>query len=140
MSEYWLDTNIIIRFVTADHPVMSEECRQLIHQAHTGEIRLKVASMVLAECCWVLKSSMYAHSPRDIAHVLLSFLAINGIEAEESEVVMLALEDFANLNVDFIDAYLSRKSKQSGANPIITCNKKDFDKLNAKHISPAFVI
>lgn len=135
-SKAWIDTNIIIRFITADHPRMTEETAQLMEKAETGEVTLKVHAMIVAECCWVLESSYYGFSKSDIASVLTSFLTAKGIEAEEENVVIRSLERYAEYNVDFIDAYLAEHAKARHPDYIITYNAKDFAKLEVRFNEP----
>jgi predicted nucleic-acid-binding protein len=105
-------------------------------QAEDGRIILKVASIVIAECCWVLQSSHYQFSPSDIAGVLTSFITARGIEMDEKDVIIHALDRYATAHVDFIDAYLVEHAKAAGTDPIITYNSKDFQKLNVSFYRP----
>lgn len=132
----WIDTNIIIRFITADHARMTAETAQLMAKAEQGAMTLKVAAMIVAECCWVLESSHYGFSKSEIAAVLASFLTAKGIEAEEENVVINALETYAEQNIDFIDAYLAEHAKARAPGYIITYNASDFKKLDIQFDDP----
>jgi len=136
-KEAWIDTNIIIRFLTADHAEMTPECASLMKAAEEGYIKLRVSPLIIAECCWVLQSPHYRFTPRDIAKVLIDFLAADGIDADEQETLITALQHYAELDVDFIDAYLAAHARGSGTKRIITFNAKDFDKLKAEHVRPS---
>jgi predicted nucleic-acid-binding protein len=133
----WIDTNIIIRFITSDHPNMTPETALLMKQAEDGHIILKVASMIIAECCWVLQSSHYQFAPSDIAGVLTSFITANGIEMDEKDVIIHALDRYSMDQIDFIDAYLAEHVKAVGSEPIVTYNMKDFQKLNVSFYTPS---
>jgi predicted nucleic-acid-binding protein len=133
----WMDTNIIIRFITADHLIMTPETALLMKQAEDGHIILKVASMIIAECCWVLQSPQYQFAPSDIAGVLTSFITANGIEMDEKDVIIHALDRYSTNQIDFIDAYLVEHVKAVGSEPIITYNTKDFQMLNVLFYTPS---
>lgn len=135
-SKAWIDTNIIIRFITADHPRMTAETAQLMAKAEAGAVTLKVAAMIVAECCWVLESSQYGFSKNEIAAVLTSFLTAKGIEAEEEHVVIRSLKRYAEHHVDFIDAYLAEHAKARDPSYVITYNAKDFKKLDVRFNEP----
>lgn len=135
----WIDTNIIIRFITADHPTMTPEVAQLMKKTERGQIRLKVPSLVIAECCWVLESSLYDFSRSDIANVLTAFLVSEGIEMDEKDVVLSALNMYSRSSVDYVDAYLAALAKNEGSAPIVTFNSKDFKKLNVNFCRPGEV-
>lgn len=132
----WIDTNIIIRYITADHPIMTPEVSLLIKKAEDGQIILKVASMIIAECCWVLQSSYYHFTPSDIAEVLTAFILADGIDMDEKDVIIHALDHYATTQVDFIDAYLAALANAMGNESIVTYNAKDFQKLNVSHCRP----
>ena len=137
VRKIWVDTNIIIRFITSDHPEMTKESADLMKKAENGDVILKVAAMVVAECCWVLNSNHYGFAKKEIGEVLAAFLTAKGIEAEEELVVLKALEHFSVQNVDFIDAYLAEHVKASNPDYIVTFNATDFDKLNVLHNRPS---
>ena len=136
----WLDTNVIIRYITADHPTMTPETAQLMERVDLGEVKLKLASIVIAECCWVLQSRTYGFRPSEIANVLIAFLGADGIEAEEREVLICALEQYAADNIDFIDAYLAEHAKAVGPPVIVTFNDRDFAKLKISYHRPSDLI
>jgi predicted nucleic-acid-binding protein len=133
----WLDTNVIIRYITADHPTMTPETAQLMERVERGEVKLKLASIVIAECCWVLQSRTYGFRPSEIANVLVAFLGAVGVEAEEREVLIRALERYAADDVDFVDAYLAEHAKDVGPPVIATFNERDFAQLNISYHRPS---
>lgn len=132
----WIDTNIIIRFITADHPAMTPEAARLMKKAELGQLRLKIPSMVIAECCWVLQSRQYRYAPSDIAGVLSALIAADGIEMDEKDVILDALELYSRSSVDFVDAYMSAHARAAGSDPIVTFNTKDFRKLKSASLRP----
>jgi predicted nucleic-acid-binding protein len=135
-KRFWLDTNIIIRFITSDHQTMLPEVTTLMQQAENGQIILKVSPIVIAECCWVLQSAHYGFTPSDISGVLTSFVLAEGIEAEELDTVLYALDQYAAAQVDFVDAYLAALSR-TDQTTVITYNIKDFRKMRADCCRPA---
>lgn len=131
--------NIIIRFVTADHREMTPESAALMKQAEEGNIIRKVTAFI-AECCWVLQSRHYGFTPRDIAGVLTALLAADSIEADEEDILILALQAYAEHNVDFVDAYLAVQARMIGQEVVATFNSKDFTRLGANHARPSSLI
>jgi predicted nucleic-acid-binding protein len=135
---YWLDTNIIIRFITGDHEAMLLEITTLMQQAENGNVILKVSPLVVAECCWVLQSAHYDFTPSDISRVLSSFVLAEGIETDELDTVLYALDQYSTAQVDFIDAYLAALSRTDQI-AVITYNIKDFRKMHADYCRPSEV-
>ena len=56
MARLLLDTNVIIRFLTGDHPAHSPRSRSLFTRAAAGDVTLLVTDLALAETVWVLQS------------------------------------------------------------------------------------
>ena len=65
----------------------------------------------MAEIVWVL-NSFYKNSRTQVAEVLIPLLTSDGIHLEDSDQIVAALEQMANANVDFIDAYLAEVARQ----------------------------
>ncbi len=128
MMEYILDTNIILRLLANDHPEHSVKARELFEQAINGNVLLHLASIVLAECVFVLKGRIYQLSRNEIANLLTKLLEIQGVISAEKDILFLALSNFAKYNVDFPDAYLAAKSEIE-SKVVATFNSKDFSKM-----------
>ena len=56
MARLLLDTNVLIRFLTRDHPTHSPRSRNLFARAAAGEFTLVLTDLALAETAWVLQS------------------------------------------------------------------------------------
>lgn len=92
-----IDTNIIVRLLTADEPVQAEAARQIIEG---GDIFVGVT--VLLEAEWVLRAA-YGFGTNEIAAALRGFAGLVGVTLEDSAAVALALEWMAK-GMDFADA------------------------------------
>ncbi len=130
-STHWLDTNVLLRFLLNDHPEMSPAAATLIQQA--GSIRFKVAAVVLAECCYVLRGKIYSFNHSDIACVLKDFLLVEGIESDELPILLNALHLFEKHRLDFADAYLMARAQTGGGESIVS-----FDSDILRLYSPSF--
>jgi predicted nucleic acid-binding protein len=62
-----IDTNVIVRYLTADHPEQSPKAKALIDTASEF-----VCTTVLLETEWVLRS-VYGYSPAKVAEALGAF-------------------------------------------------------------------
>lgn len=135
MEEAWLDANVVLRFLTADHEEMYAKARALMARAERGEVRLRLAPLTVAEIVWTL-DSFYRLARRDIADKLAQFIVADGVEAEERLVLLQALRDYRDKNVDFADAYLARHAEQSGVTRIYTFDQKHFSRLGGEPSLP----
>lgn len=132
MNKFLIDTNILVRFIVEDDQSKYHSFRNIVNKVDDGEISLIVPTIVIAECCWLLKS-FYKFEKRLITEQLLNVLEVTNIDPEE-ELVIEALTLFADKNVDFADALLSVKSRKNA--PVLTWDKKDFKKLNCEYYIP----
>jgi len=102
----WLDTNVLIRFVTRDSSEQSRRVLALMRRAERGEVLLRLATIVVAEAVWVL-GSVYAFDRAQIANALRAFILADGVAAEDREIVADALRLMQDQNVAYVDAYLA---------------------------------
>jgi predicted nucleic-acid-binding protein len=137
--DMWVDTNVIIRFLTNDHAEHSEAARRLIAKAYEGKYTLWVHPLVVAECCYVLESSQYDHSREVIADRLISLLNSKGFKME-SETILTALGLYAQHNVDFEDAYLSAVVLQRKPHKIVSFNTRDFARCGCECLNPVSIV
>jgi len=130
----WIDSNVIIRIITGDPKDLAEEAEEMIHKVEAGELILRLTPLVVAECCWVL-ASFYEAEPNDISDALLKFTNGIGVETEEKSVVQQALRDYAEKNVDFIDAYIAAHAKLNPPEDVVTWDRH-FKRLGIHHDRP----
>ncbi|MEO6061431.1 MAG: PIN domain-containing protein [Thermoflexales bacterium] len=122
------DTNLFLRFLTRDVPAQATEVRHLFERAARGEITLICNAMVIAEIVWTL-TSIYKLARIDIAEKVLAILNTPGLEVESARLLSQAVTDFAERNVDFIDAYNAAWSVVNGLDAICTFDRKHFQRL-----------
>jgi predicted nucleic-acid-binding protein len=134
MKRLRVDANVLLRFLTGEPSNLAERSARLMRRAEAGEILLHVSSLVVAEMVWVLKS-FYSHSYADIAQVLVPLLSADGIEVEEREIMIRAIELARDKNVDFVDAVLALQAVRSGET-VCTFDKTDFKRLPAQWTTP----
>jgi predicted nucleic-acid-binding protein len=132
--EYWTDTNIILRFLTGDHREHSAAAKRIMLEANEGKHTLRVHSVVLAECCYVLEGPYYGYDRTTIGTALMTLLNSKGIKPE-SPVLLHALDIYMTHNVDFEDAFLAAASHRDQV-PIVSFNKKDFQKCGCNVQDP----
>ena len=104
MARLLLDTNVIVRFLTGDHRAHSPRSRSLFARAAAGDVTLVVTDLALAETVWVLQS-FYKLDRGAIAAALKDLIESTGIEVENKAVLLSALRNFAQTDVNFVDAY-----------------------------------
>ena len=124
-----VDTNIIVRYLTADDPAQAQKVRNLF-----GREPLFVARTVLLEVEWVLRG-VYGMPAEQIIPALRALAGIPGVSVENAPLVAKAM-DWAEAGMDFADALhlaaagecegfltfdkrLSRTGKRLGSIPVM---------------------
>ncbi|HYO12175.1 MAG TPA: PIN domain-containing protein [Thermoanaerobaculia bacterium] len=134
MKRLWVDANVLLRFLTGEPEGLAERSARLMRRAESGEVRLVLSPLVVAEIVWVLKS-FYGPSYADIARVVVPLLSADGIEIDQREIMIQAIELARDKNVDFLDAVLALQAVRNGET-VCNFDKTDFKRLPAPWISP----
>ena len=124
------DTNLFLRFLTRDVPAQATEVRHLFERAGRGEIALICNAMVIVEIVWTL-TSFYKLARVDVAEKVLAILNTPGLEVESTRLLAQAVTDFAERNVDFIDAYNAAWSAVNAIDAICTFDRKHYQRLDS---------
>jgi len=125
----WLDTSVVLRFLTKDPEPFAQRADRLLARAEAGEIALRLTPVVVAEIAWALRS-LYGRRPDEVAAALGAFLRIDGIQIVDRDAVLEALGLMAQANVSFPDALLAVSARLADE-PVCTFDT-DFKRLNVK--------
>lgn len=127
MRRAYIDANVILRLITNDPPEMADAAQRTLRLVDDGSLELVVDPIVIAESVWVL-SSFYGFIPSEIAPVLRTFLAGEGIICQDKTALLQALELYEDKNVDFVDAVLAVRMLQLGVSEVYSFDRH-FDRL-----------
>jgi predicted nucleic acid-binding protein len=89
-----IDTNLIVRYLTGDHPRQSAKARALIDGNDVF-----VSTTVLLETEWVLRS-VYNYPPSRLAGALAAFAGLARVKLEDETLIAKAL-DWMEQGMDF---------------------------------------
>jgi predicted nucleic-acid-binding protein len=110
-----VDTNILVRFLTADDPKQAKTARRVIE---AGDIFIGVT--VILETEWVLRAG-YGFKPNVVAAGLRGIAGLPGVTIEEPAEIAQAL-DWMVEGMDFADALHLTRSNH--CNAFLTFDKK----------------
>jgi predicted nucleic-acid-binding protein len=110
-----VDTNILVRFLTADDPKQAKTARRVIE---AGDIFIGVT--VILETEWVLRAG-YGFTPNVVAAGLRGIAGLPGVTIEEPAEIAQAL-DWMVEGMDFADALHLTRSNH--CNAFLTFDKK----------------
>lgn len=119
-----LDTNVLVRFLTADEPAQSETARRLVEGAEVHGERLHVSILVLAELVWVLRGVRYACSRSEIADALDALLDATVFEIQDRDLVRSATAAFRVGPADFSDYLIGRLDRRAGCTSTLTFDRR----------------
>jgi predicted nucleic acid-binding protein len=127
--EEFLDTNIIIRYLTQDNPDQSRRAYNLLQQVETGALVVTTSEAVLVEVVYVLSSKTLYNFPRpDIQAHLSTVITLRGLKLPHKRTYLRALDIYASTNLDFVDALNVAHMERVQITTILTFDK-DFDKV-----------
>jgi len=101
----FLDTNLIIRFITQDNPDQAMRARVIFQQLETRTLIVRTSESVIVEAVQVLSSKALYHLPRqEIKAALTEIIALPGLQLVNKRTFLRALDLYASRNFDFVDA------------------------------------
>lgn len=127
MTLRFLDTNILLRYLTKDDPEKATRALALLLRVERGEERVVTSSLVIFETVWTLQK--YYRLPRtDIRDRLLPVLRLRGVHLVNKRVYIEALERFALTTISFADVFNSVYLASLGVSEIYSWDT-DFDRI-----------
>lgn len=127
MSSF-LETSLLIRYLTKDEPEKADRCERLFREVEKGRITLYLTPLVVAETVWVL-SRVYRFQKTEIVEGLCRVLNTPHLVCDEAELLLQALELFHTRSISFIDAYHATFLPARGITEFYSYDT-DFDRLS----------
>ena len=127
----FLDTNVILRYLTRDDEDKAEACYQLFQRANRGEEELFTSEAMIAEVIYVLSStrSPYRLNHEEIRARLMPVLVIRGLQLPHKQTCIGALNIYASdTSLDFEDALAVAHMNRLSITEIVSYDR-DFDRV-----------
>ena len=124
----FVDTNVFLRYLTNDVPDQAEAVERLILQAERGEISLLTNALVIAEIVWVLESYYDVEKP-DVRAMVSAILTADGLRVERRDLILQAISDYVEKNIDFADAYNGAWALSEGISSAATFDAQHFSRI-----------
>jgi predicted nucleic-acid-binding protein len=129
MADFFVDTNVFLRFLTNDDATKAQRAEALFKKAIAGKLKLETSVLVIAEIIWTLES-FYRLAKADIAEKVGIILNTPNLRCPSADVVLEALDIYVTKNVDFIDAFHGVMLRDAGIQRILTYDKKHFERMD----------
>lgn len=105
-----IDTNILIRFLTADDPQKADAVEKLLREAQKDEI--EIPDIIIAEVVWVLLS-FYKLDKEAVIEKLEALLSLENIKTNR-RLLQRTLGVYRKYNISYTDAFLIAYSLEKG--------------------------
>jgi predicted nucleic acid-binding protein len=123
----FLDTNVIIRYLTRDDPEKAARAYAFLQEVEKGNEVVTTTEAVIAEVVHVLSSKRLYNYPRaDIVKRLIPVLQLKGLRLANKNLYGDALMIYAEKGIDFVDALVVVKMRQKGINTLVSFDH-DYD-------------
>lgn len=119
-----LDTNILVRYITADDAEQTEKAKGIVEGAEDRGDRLYVNTIVLCELCWTLRGKPYRYDRPSVAAVIELMLGSAVFEIQDRELVQRTMVDFRLGKADFSDYLIGYQNRAAGCEDTATFDTK----------------
>lgn len=129
MSVAFVDTDIIVRFITGDDPAKMQAAAALFTAVEEGHLTLACPVTTIADAIYVLTSrQLYGLDRTLVATALRTLLDLAHFHVADRRQVRRALDLYAQTRLDFGDTMLVAAMEDAGANALYSYDR-DFDRL-----------
>ncbi len=126
MRTVFVDTNVILRYLTNDVAPLAKRAKDWFQKAKGGTYKALVLHITLAEVLFLLEH-WYKQDKRISVEQLLLFISPDWITVPSKGAVQEALEAYKETTIDFVDVLTWSLAKENEA--AIVSFDKHFDRL-----------
>lgn len=124
----FVDSNVFLCYLLGDHPEQAPAARDLIQRIVDRQVEAWTTELVVSELVYVLSDPLVGRDRREIASALIDLVDIPGLRMDGPDVVRTALEIWATVTVDWVDAYHAALVRARGQSRLYSFDR-DFDRL-----------
>lgn len=129
MTLQFLDTNVILRYLTRDNKEQAERSYQFLEKVREGSIEVTTCEAVFAEVVYVLSSkTLYNASRNQVRDHLQPILEMKGLRLPQKRIYVRALDVYSSTNLDFPDALVVAHMEHRGISTVVSFDKH-FDRI-----------
>ena len=125
----FLDTNILIRYLTQDNPDQGRRAYAILQQIEDGALHVMTSEAVITEIVHILSSKALYNVARPVIRTrLTAIIGLRGLQIQYKRTYLRALDMYAATNVDFVDALSVAQMERAKITTILSFDR-DFDKI-----------
>lgn len=118
-----LDTNVLVRYLTADDEAQAPRAKALIEGAADRGEPMYVSHVVLCELVWVLTAA-FGLEKDALVDVLTDIIRTAQFAIEEPDLAARALRRFEHGAADFADYVVAERAADAGCDRVATFDRK----------------
>ena len=119
---YWVDTNVILRYLLHDNEVQFANVRELFQKQEAGRIKAECVVQVVVEAVHVLRS-FYKVPRAEIGRMVGDYVKSAPIEIENRNGLIWVLDTYGRTTLGLVDILLLEKARSEGGE-IFSFDKK----------------
>jgi predicted nucleic acid-binding protein len=128
MPACFLDTNILLRYLTRDDEQKARRALDLLLKVEQGEEKVITSPLVIFEVVFTLQS--YYKIPRQqIRELVLPIISLRGLQLPGKSVYYRAFDLYVSKNISFADAYNAAYMLSEKVSHVYSWDR-DFDKID----------
>ena len=118
-----LDTNVLVRYLTQDHPEQASKASYLIEKHCTIDDPGFISLVVLCELVWVLRGA-YGFEKQLVVKVVDQIMTIRELIVEAEQIVRSALSAYRRGSADFADYVIIFSNRAHGCEANYSFDKR----------------
>lgn len=124
MTQPFLDTDVIIRFLTGDDPEKQAAATALFEQVEQGLLTIQAPDTVIADAVYVLSSPrLYRVDRINIRDMLAAIVRLPQFQIQNRWSVLRALDLYAATKLDFGDTLIIASMEHQGSHLLYSYDK-----------------
>ncbi|MDQ2744510.1 MAG: PIN domain-containing protein [Chloroflexota bacterium] len=131
----FLDTNILIRYLTGDDPDKASLALALLDRVADGMEQVVTTPLVIFETIFLMQRT-YKLAKTDIREKITAILAVQGLRLAERALCLGALDHYVEQNISYADAYNAAWMREQGIAEVYSWDR-EYDRVaGLKRIEP----
>lgn len=126
----FLDTNILVRYLTGDDPQKAQASFELLVRVERGEETVLTTDLVIAETVFVLQSKTYSLSRSRIRELIEPVIEMRGLRLSRKSLYSRVFDLYCQQNMSFLDAYNAAYMESRGITEVYSYDT-DFDRIES---------
>lgn len=113
MALRFLDTNVLLRYLTRDDKEKADQALSLLLRIERGDERVATSALVMFEAIFTLHRS-YRVPREQIRDLIVPIIELQALSLPDKELYPQAFDLYINENISFADAYNAAYMKANG--------------------------